>query len=174
MIGTTRKAQADFLILRTDDWQVSHRIDSALPGYLIVGARKSTGELSQMPARALTELGGLLAKAQQALTEILQPEHLYIGRYGHTSGLSFHFHVIPICAWVKQSFFDDPRYRVLQNFGERSDTCETDGAELTLYVWREFCESLNPPAIRGPSVCEVIEDLKRKMITTDMDCMPKD
>ena len=61
-----------------------------------------------------------------------------------------------------------------QNLAERSATREPDGAELTLYVWREFCESLNPPAIPGPSVCEVIEDLKRKMITTDMDCMPKD
>jgi diadenosine tetraphosphate (Ap4A) HIT family hydrolase len=170
----TKKAQADFLILRTDDWQINHRIDSALPGYLIVGASKPTRELSQMPAKALAELGGLLAKAQQALTEILQPEHLYIGRYGHTSGLSFHFHVIPICTWVKQSFFDDPRYRVLQNFGERSGTCETDGAELTLYVWREFCESLNPPAILGPTVGEVIDNLKRKMITSDVDCMPED
>ena len=97
------------------------------------------------------------------MTEILQPEHLYIGRYGHTSGLSFHFHVIPICKWVKQSLFNDARYRVLQNLAERSATREPDGAELTLYVWREFCESLNPPAISGPFIGEVIENLKRKI-----------
>ena len=60
------------------------------------------------------ELGVLLAKAQHALNAILQPEHLYIGRYGHTAKLALHFHLIPICAWVKRGFFSDPRYRVLQ------------------------------------------------------------
>jgi diadenosine tetraphosphate (Ap4A) HIT family hydrolase len=163
MTSAMRNAQADFLILRTDNWQINHRTDSALPGYLIVGARKPTSELSTMPPKALTELGSLLANAQRALTEILQPEHLYIGRYGHTTGLSCHFHVIPICTWVKQSFFKDARYRVLQNLSERSATRETDGVELTLYVWREFCESAHPPAISGPSIGEVIEDLRRTL-----------
>jgi hypothetical protein len=36
----------------------------------------------------------------------------------------------------------------------------TDGAELTLFVWREFAENPKPPVIQGRSVEEVIEELR--------------
>lgn len=36
----------------------------------------------------------------------------------------------------------------------------TDGAELTLFVWREFGESLTPPQVQGPGVAQVIEQLR--------------
>lgn len=36
----------------------------------------------------------------------------------------------------------------------------TDGAELTLFVWREFGESLTPPPIQGPGIEPVIEQLR--------------
>jgi hypothetical protein len=68
-----------------------------------------------------------------------------------------------LCGWVRQLFFDDPRYRVLRDISRHSgalDADKTDGAELTLYVWREFCESPVPPPISGPSVHEVVERLK--------------
>jgi diadenosine tetraphosphate (Ap4A) HIT family hydrolase len=152
------------VILETEHWMLSHRVDSALPGYLILGARKPTKELSLMPPGALIELGTLLAQAQKALDEILRPQHLYIGRYGHTLGHALHFHIIPICEWVRQSFFNDPRYRVLRNFDqpfEGADAADkTDGVELTLYVWREFCENPVPPPISGPPIHEVVAELK--------------
>jgi diadenosine tetraphosphate (Ap4A) HIT family hydrolase len=119
-----------------------------------------TNELAQMPASALTQLGTLLAQVQRGLEDILNPEHLYIGRYGHTAGQAFHFHLIPVCSWVKAGFFGDSRYRVLQEFSRGSPPGETDGAEMTLYVWREFCERPDPPAISGPSVDEVVARLK--------------
>jgi diadenosine tetraphosphate (Ap4A) HIT family hydrolase len=150
----------ELVILQTEDWLLNHRVDTVLPGYLMLGARMPTNELSLLPERALAGLGTLLASAQRALTAILDPEHLYIGRYGHTAGHALHFHIIPVCRWVKESFFRDPRYRVLQGLSGRSTADETDGAELTLYVWREFCESRDPPAICGPSVDEVVGRLK--------------
>jgi diadenosine tetraphosphate (Ap4A) HIT family hydrolase len=148
------------VILQTEHWVVHHRVDSALPGYIVMGSRWPTNELSLMHPGALAQLGPLLAKTQQALERILKPEHLYIGRYGHTSGHALHFHVMPVCAWVKQSFFNDPRYRVLQDFSTCSSATETDGAELTLYIWREFCENPCPPAISGPGIREVVQRLK--------------
>ena len=152
------------VILKTEHWVLNHRVDSALPGYLMLGARMFTNDLSLMPPEALGELGPLLAGAQRALDAILKPEHLYIGRYGHTAGHALHFHIIPICGWVKRSFFGDPRYRVLRNFDQPSDAGsigdKTDGGELTLYVWREFCESPVPPPVSGPPIQDVIERLK--------------
>jgi diadenosine tetraphosphate (Ap4A) HIT family hydrolase len=151
------------VILQTADWVLNHRVDTALPGYLMLGALRLTDDLSLLPPEALAQLGTLLANAQKALRTILNPEHLYIARYGHTAGHTLHFHLIPICGWVRQRFFDDPRYRMLKNFSGRSgalDADETDGAELTLYVWREFCESPTPPPISGPSIDEVVTRLK--------------
>jgi diadenosine tetraphosphate (Ap4A) HIT family hydrolase len=116
------------LILETDNWLLNHRSDSALPGYLILEARVATADLWQMSPGALAELGMLLAKSQQALNAVLQPEHLYVGRYGHTAGRALHFHLIPVCAWVKKSFFGDLRYHVLQGLCENSSPQETDGA----------------------------------------------
>jgi diadenosine tetraphosphate (Ap4A) HIT family hydrolase len=148
------------VILQTEHWVLNHRVDSALPGYLMLGARLPTNDLSLMPAEALAQLGTLLARAQKALNTILEPEHLYIGRYGHMAGHALHFHIIPVCSWVKQGFSGDPRYRVLRNFDQPSAAGETDGAELTLYVWREFCENPVPPPISGPPIHDVVERLK--------------
>jgi diadenosine tetraphosphate (Ap4A) HIT family hydrolase len=142
---------------------LNHRVDSALTGYLVLGARMPTNDLSVLRPEALAQLGTLLANAQRALNTLLRPQHLYIGRYGHTAGHALHFHLIPICGWVRQLFFDDPRYRVLRTLPHHSgalDADETDSAELTLYVWREFCESPAPPPISGPSVHEVVEQLR--------------
>ena len=156
------------VILRTEHWVLNHRVDSALPGYLMLGARMAANDLAQMPPEALAELGTLLARAQDGLGRVLNPEHLYIGRYGHVAGYSLHFHITPICGWVKQLFFSDPRYRVLQNFYQPTADAggETDGAELTLYVWREFCENPAPPPTQGPSLQEVVERLKAFMSAT--------
>jgi diadenosine tetraphosphate (Ap4A) HIT family hydrolase len=128
------------IIAETEHWRINHRVDSHLPGYLMVGAKAETTNLFELAPAALAELGPLLARTQEALTDLFHPDHIYIGRYGHTEGHSIHFHVIPIYSWVKDAL----------------PTSNPDGGELTLYVWREFCESKNPPKIHGPSVSEAI------------------
>ena len=149
-----------FQITGTDGWLVSHRMNSALPGYLMVSPKTDTSDLSELTEGALTELGPLLAAAQKALKQELHAERVYIGRYGHSPGYPIHFHVIPIYGWVEALFWKDERYRLLQTFAEGPGETPTDGAELTLFVWREFCERAEPPAIPGPSVSEAIKLLR--------------
>jgi diadenosine tetraphosphate (Ap4A) HIT family hydrolase len=158
------QAPEHLIVTQTDDWILNHRVDSALPGYLMLGARAG-GSLVGMSQRALSQLGVLLAKAQGALEAILAPRHFYISRYGHSAGYSVHFHMIPVCDWVIERFCADPRYRHLESLqtpgyggGEGRDWA--DGADMTLYIWREFCESPNPPAIAGPGITEVVERLR--------------
>jgi diadenosine tetraphosphate (Ap4A) HIT family hydrolase len=164
--GAVFQPPKHLVILQTDDWILNHRADTALPGYLMLGARMPVDDLSRLRPEALTQLGTLLADSQTALTEILKPEHLYIGRYGHTAGHALHFHLMPVCGWVRQNFLNDPRYRVLRKFCHHTgglDADETDGAELTLYIWREFCENPTRPPISGPSIPEVVERLRARL-----------
>jgi diadenosine tetraphosphate (Ap4A) HIT family hydrolase len=150
-----------FVVHESEHWIINHRMDSALPGYLMLSAKMMTNSLASLPAEALAELGVLQARIQQTIETRLQPKRLYIGRFGHDAGHSIHFHFIPIYHWVEALFWRDDRYRLLQTFGTiESDSPQTDGAELTLFVWREFCERLDPPPVQGPSVDWVIAVLR--------------
>ncbi|WP_454853864.1 HIT family protein [Rhizobium binxianense] len=152
-----------FHILETENWLVNHRMNSALPGYLMVSSRTFTNELAELSADALSELGPLLAKAQSAVQRTLGAPRVYISRYGHTPGYSIHFHIIPVYEWVEALFWRDARYRILESFAEGPGETATDGAELTFFIWREFCERAVPPPVEGPSVSAAIELLRTAM-----------
>src|ERR1044072_3003981 len=153
-----------FKIAETEGWLVSHRVNSVLPGYVMISSNTFTNDLSELPSSILSELGPLLAKAQNALNRVLGAERVYIGRYGHTPGYPIHFHVIPIYRWVEALFWSDARYRLLESFAEGPGKKVTEGAEMTLFVWREFCERPDPPPIKGPTVSKAI-DLLRQAIS---------
>ena len=150
-------------IYETDFWLLNHRINSALPGYLMLGSKLPVNDLSELPEGALAELGPLLARAQKALKSRLRPVRLYIGRYGHSPGYPIHFHLISVYDWVERLFWSDNRYRILERFAEAQDEPSPDGAELTLFIWREFCERANPPPIEGLSVAEATTLLRESM-----------
>ncbi len=152
-----------FVIGESDGWLVSHRANSALPGYLIVASKGLANDLFDLPDGALREIGPLLALSQATLKRELGAPRVYIGRYGHIPGLAFHFHVIPIYDWVEKLFWRDGRYRILGQFAEGEGETGTDGAELTLFVWREFCERRRAPPIEGPSVSKTIALLRETM-----------
>ena len=150
-----------YILLETEHWLLNHHLASKLPGYLMLGAKTPVDSLADMPDAALAELGGLLAKTQRVMEAQLKPKWLYISRYGHLPGFPLHFHFIPVYDWVEDAFWRDDRYRRLQDLGSQ-DLAKTltDGAELTLFVWREFGESPMPPVIHGPSVAQVIGNLR--------------
>ncbi|MGO4352466.1 HIT family protein [Rhizobium sp. RAF36] len=150
-----------YLIGQTPGWRVNHRINSALPGYVIISSIADTNSLADLPAEALASMGTVFAKVQHALSDVLGAERVYIGRYGHSPGYPIHFHAIPIYRWVEELFWKDDRYRMLERFSHGPGETPTDGAELTLFVWREFCERPDPPPVKGPSVTESISMLRQ-------------
>ncbi|WP_244564044.1 HIT family protein [Ensifer aridi] len=151
---------SQYQIAHTSGWSVNHRINSALPGYLMIASTKATNDLSDLSAEALRLMGTVFAKVQRALNA-LGARRVYIGRYGHSPGYPIHFHAIPIYEWVEDLLWKDDRYRVLEQFADRPGETPTDGAELTLFVWREFCERADPPPVKGPSVPETIAILRQ-------------
>jgi diadenosine tetraphosphate (Ap4A) HIT family hydrolase len=116
-------------------------------------------DLSDLSGEALSSMGTVFATVQRALMA-LGTTRVYIGRYGHSPGYPIHFHAIPIYEWVEDLFWKDDRYRLLEQFADGPGETPTDGAELTFFVWREFCERADPPPIKGPSVSETIALLR--------------
>jgi diadenosine tetraphosphate (Ap4A) HIT family hydrolase len=150
-----------FIVHETDHWLINHHLASALPGYLMLGSKLKTSSLADLSAEALAEMGGLLARTQQIMERILTPAHLYIGRFGHQPDWPIHFHFIPVYHWVEDLFWKDERYRQLANFAYAENAlAATDGAELTLFIWREFGENPTHPEAPGLSVEEVITKLQ--------------
>lgn len=148
-----------YQIAHGSGWAVNHRTNSALPGYLMIASTKATNNLADLPDETLGSMGLVFAKVQLALNA-LGARRVYIGRYGHSLGYPIHFHAIPIYQWVEDLFWKDDRYRALEQFTEGAGDTPTDGAELTLFVWREFCERADPPPVQGPSVSETIAILR--------------
>jgi diadenosine tetraphosphate (Ap4A) HIT family hydrolase len=62
------------VVLQTQHWVLNHRVDSALPGYLMLGASAPTNDLSMLQPEALAELGTTLARAQKALNAVLESD----------------------------------------------------------------------------------------------------
>lgn len=157
------KIEPSMLIKQTQYWTVNHRVNSALPGYIMLSSTSKETQLYGLPHEALIEMAKLMSNIERALTEILTPKYLYIGLYGHTKNLAVHFHFIPINQWVLDLFWQDQRYRQLQSFGIQAPETATDGAELTFFIWREFCERLDPPPYQGLSRETIIDQLKIKL-----------
>jgi diadenosine tetraphosphate (Ap4A) HIT family hydrolase len=112
-MAADRDIPQHFKIAETEGWLVNHRVNSALPGHIMISSKTFANDLSELSSSVLSELGPLLAKAQRALNRVLRAERVYIGRYGHTPGYPIHFHVIPIYCWVEELFWSDARYRLL-------------------------------------------------------------
>ncbi len=144
---------------------MNHRMDTILPGYLMVGSKLGTNALHDLPTEALASLGLLLAKVQRELETLLHPARVYIGRYGHSPGHPLHFHIMPVYDWLEALFWKDERYRVLGSFGQPAGEPGTDGAELTFFIWREFCEAPNPPSVTGPTVSDVVAMMRSTFLT---------
>lgn len=161
IIDSRLRIPGEFIVYETEHWLLNHNFSNALPGYLILGAKAPVDSLADLPVAALHEFAELLARSQAILQQTLRPERLYVSRYGHSAGYPIHFHLIPVYSWVEKLFWEDPRYRLLETFATpKNAETRTDGAELTLFIWREFGERDQPPAIEGPTIAQVIEQLR--------------
>ncbi|MCY1668857.1 HIT family protein [Rhizobium sp. SL86] len=152
-----------FHLMETEHWLVNHRMNSALPGYLMIGSKRDEDDLAALCPEALAELGPLLALVQRFLRERLSAGRVYLGRFGHTPGFAVHFHAIPVYGWVEQAFLQDVRYRALDGLRRADLGHAPDGADLTLYVTREFCERTPPAPIEGPGVDVVMALARREL-----------
>jgi diadenosine tetraphosphate (Ap4A) HIT family hydrolase len=152
-----------FHVIETEHWLINHRMTSALPGYLMIGSKQNVDDLADLCPAALAEVGPLLALVQKFLGERLGAVRVYISRFGHTPGFPLHFHAIPIYDWIERAFPQDARYRAMDALREAAFGAAPDGADLILFVTREFCERMPPADIEGPDVETVMALARREL-----------
>lgn len=146
---------AEFVVFETEHWRVNQRVDSPLPGYLVVGARCESS-LHSLADGALVELGPILSRAAAVLESLLDAEHVHVCQFGYESGHSTHFHLIPIYEWVKEAYFQAAAERETEVWYPDF----ADGPSLTLFVSEEFSRGRSPCEIRGPAMFHVIRQLR--------------
>lgn len=61
------------MIKKTKYWIINHRINSALPGYIMMSSQYHGKALYELPNAALQEMGILISKIDKALRNILHP-----------------------------------------------------------------------------------------------------
>ena len=144
----------------TVHWRVNQRVDSTLPGYLIVGAKEQEAtELAHLSQKALSEIGLVLGIVTGTLQRLFQPEHIHICRFGHDLHHTVHFHVIPIYGWVRQAYDRIAREGTTQVRYPKF----TDGTSLTLFVTEEFRDGRAPCEIARPNIHDAINALREAL-----------
>ncbi|MCC2645614.1 MAG: hypothetical protein K0R94_1392 [Burkholderiales bacterium] len=139
------------LIYESKYWQLKHRQDSKLPGYLILAAKETkSSSLADLSHESLTELGTLQAEISRILEQYLNAKLVYICRFGHQPGNPPHFHIVPLYDWVQDAYSRDPLWK----------DQEPDGPVYFTYITRAFIEYLHAPTIIGPSIPHVITIIK--------------
>jgi diadenosine tetraphosphate (Ap4A) HIT family hydrolase len=83
-------------ILRTDHWDVVHNYDTALPGWLVLVARRHVGALAEMTEAEAVELGTLQRDVSRALAEVTGCAKTYVAQFAESpEHPHVHVHVIP-------------------------------------------------------------------------------
>ena len=84
----------NFLLWKNDHLKIEQCYTCALPGYLIVSPNAATDALHKLEVSALSELGGVLARATHAVQSIIKPQKIYCAQFGEEES-AIHFHIFP-------------------------------------------------------------------------------
>ena len=117
-------AANEFLIHGTAHTKVEQSYGFRVPGYLIVGPRMACTRLAELDALASADLFACLARAESLVTELLQPERVYVARFGEENP-QVHFHVFPRTARIEHAYLADV-----------PDGKPYSGARIVDWTWR--------------------------------------
>lgn len=83
-------------IYRTRFWHVVHAYDSALPGWLVLVARRHIEALADLTPEESAELGSLIALVSQALQTVTGCVKTYVIQFAEAAGHPHvHVHIVP-------------------------------------------------------------------------------
>lgn len=131
-----------FTIFETEHFTVTQAENYAVPGYIIIFSKQECVNMADFSPEQASDLFQCIAKAESLLHALLEPERVYILRFGEALP-RIHFHVFPrtaeIAAAYTQQVDDAPPY---------------NGAKLIDWIWQNH-QSL------GFSEAQVLEFVER-------------
>jgi diadenosine tetraphosphate (Ap4A) HIT family hydrolase len=83
-------------IHRTEHWDLVHKFDTTLPGWLVLVLRRHIDAIDEMTASEARELGILIRQASIALKDVVGCAKTYVIQFAeHAEHPHVHFHIIP-------------------------------------------------------------------------------
>lgn len=83
-------------IFRTRFWYVVHAYDSALPGWLVLVARRHIKAVAELTPDEASELGALITLVSQALGQVTGCVKTYVIQFAEAAGHPHvHVHIVP-------------------------------------------------------------------------------
>ncbi|MDT3443179.1 HIT family protein [Pseudofrankia sp. BMG5.37] len=83
-------------ILLGDGWRVAHAFTTAMPGWLVVVARRHVLSVADLTPAEAAELGLVTWRLSNALATVLGCQKTYVACFGEAAGFEhLHVHVIP-------------------------------------------------------------------------------
>lgn len=83
-------------IFRIDHWDVAHSYDTALPGWLVLVARRHITSVAELTEAEAAELGQLIRRISIALKEVTGCLKTYVVQFAENEDHQHvHFHIIP-------------------------------------------------------------------------------
>lgn len=83
-------------ICRTRYWDVVHHMDTALPGWLVLVARRHIATIAEMSEAEAAELGVLLRDVSLALKQVTGCHKTYVLQFAdHPNHPHVHVHIVP-------------------------------------------------------------------------------
>lgn len=93
------------VVFENEHFIVSQCKTCDIPGYLILECKDSASCLSDLPSSAQRELGVLIGQLEFCITKVLNPEKVYLGKFGESGG-RIHFHVFPRLPEVTSKYLE--------------------------------------------------------------------
>ena len=82
------------VIADTERWRVEHTVGPLGVGTLIVKPLRHVLHVADLDADEVGELGPLLRTAAAVVTELLEPEQVYVCLWSHAGGVPVHIHFV--------------------------------------------------------------------------------
>lgn len=91
-------------IWRTDYWDVAHSLNTSLPGWLVLVARRHVAAVAELSEAEAVELGRLIRQVSLALRAVTGCLKTYVVQFAeHPDHPHVHVHVIPRMADLPES-----------------------------------------------------------------------
>jgi len=83
-------------IYRTHYWDVAHAHNSALPGWLVIVARRHIAAIDELTAEEALELGPVIRLTSMSLKQAVNCAKTYVMQFAeHADHPHVHFHIVP-------------------------------------------------------------------------------